>query len=116
MPVPAIYVTLVSAIRNATRSVYLTIGVLRAGPQTLEALESAAARGVEVKVILPSYTDFWGIFHAGRSHYSDLLEAGLEIYERQERLLHAKTVVIDGVWSTVGSSNIDWRSFCTTTS
>jgi cardiolipin synthase len=109
--VPAIYVTLVSAIRNAARSVYLTTAYFAPDPQTLEALKGAAARGIEVKLILPSYTDFWGIFHAGRSHYSDLLEAGVEIYERQERLLHSKTAVIDGVWSTVGSSNIDWRSF-----
>jgi len=77
----------------------------------LEALKDAAARGVDVKLVLPSYTDFWGIFHAGRSHYSDLLEAGVQIYERQDALLHAKTAVIDGVWSTIGSSNIERRSF-----
>jgi cardiolipin synthase len=51
------------------------------------------------------------VFHAGRSHYSELLDAGVKIYERQEALLHAKTIVVDGVWSTVGSSNFDWRSF-----
>ena len=51
------------------------------------------------------------MFHAGRSHYAELLEAGVKIYERQQALLHAKTIVIDGVWSTVGSSNLDWRSF-----
>ena len=109
--VPAIFVTLVSAIRNATRSVYLTMAYFAPDPQTLDALKGAAARGVDVKLILPSYTDFWGILYAGRSHYSDLLQAGIQIYERQERLLHAKTVVIDGIWATVGSSNVDWRSF-----
>ena len=109
--VPAIYVTLVSAIRNAARSVSMTMAYFAPDPQTLNALKGAAARGVEVKLILPSYTDFWGILYAGRSHYSDLLQAGVQIYERQERLLHAKTVVIDGIWATVGSSNMDWRSF-----
>ena len=109
--VPAIYVTLVSAIRNATRSVYLTMAYFAPDPQTLDALKGAAARGVDVRLILPSYTDFWGILYAGRSHYTDLLQAGVQIYERQERLLHAKTAVIDGIWATVGSSNIDWRSF-----
>ena len=109
--VPAIYVTLVSAIHNAARSVYLTMAYFAPDPQTLDALKGAAARGVDVKLILPSYTDFWGILYAGRSHYTDLLQAGVQIYERQERLLHAKTVVIDGIWATVGSSNIDWRSF-----
>ena len=109
--VPAIFVTLVSAIRNAGRSVYMTMAYFAPDPQTLDALKGAAARGVDVKLILPSYTDFWGILYAGRSHYTDLLQAGVQIYERQERLLHAKTVVIDGIWATVGSSNIDWRSF-----
>jgi cardiolipin synthase len=50
------------------------------------------------------------VFHAGRSFYDDLLDAGVKIYERRGRVLHAKTAVIDGVWSTVGSSNMDWRS------
>jgi cardiolipin synthase len=51
------------------------------------------------------------VFHAGRSHYAELLERGVRIFERGGELLHAKTAVIDGVWSTVGSSNLDWRSF-----
>ena len=109
--VPAIYVTIVSAIRNATRSAYLTMAYFAPDPQTLNALKDAAARGVDVRLILPSYTDFWAILYAGRSHYAELLQAGVQIYERQERLLHAKTIVIDGIWATVGSSNIDWRSF-----
>jgi cardiolipin synthase len=109
--VPAIFVTLVSAIRNAARSVHLTMAYFAPDPQTLDALTGAVARGVEVQLILPSHTDFWGILYAGRSHYTRLLEAGVEIHERQERLLHAKTAVIDGIWATVGSSNIDWRSF-----
>lgn len=109
--VPAIFVTLVSAIRNAARSVHLTMAYFAPDPQTLDALKGAAARGVEVQLILPSHTDFRPILYAGRSHYTDLLEAGVQIYERQERLLHAKTAVIDGIWATVGSSNVDWRSF-----
>jgi cardiolipin synthase A/B len=64
-----------------------------------------------VKIILPSYTDFWAVFHAARSHYEELLEAGVQIYERQERVLHSKTALVDGVWSTIGSTNMDWRSF-----
>jgi len=51
------------------------------------------------------------VFHAGRSHYSSLLEGGVKLYERSGALLHSKTAVIDGVWSTVGSTNLDWRSF-----
>jgi cardiolipin synthase A/B len=51
------------------------------------------------------------VFHAGRSHYAELLEGGVKIHERRGALLHSKTAVIDGVWSTVGSTNLDWRSF-----
>ena len=51
------------------------------------------------------------MFHAGRAHYADLLKAGVKIYERQGPLLHSKTASIDGVWSCVGSTNLDWRSF-----
>ena len=109
--VPAIYATYVSAIQHAEKTVHLTMAYFVPDPQTIAALEEAAQRGVDVTLVLPSYTDFWPVFHAGRSHYEDLLEAGVKIYERQDALLHAKTAVIDGVWSTVGSSNMDWRSY-----
>lgn len=108
---PAIYVATLSAIAHAEKSVRITMAYFVPDPQTLNALKAAAARGVEVTLVLPSYTDFWAVFHAGRSHYSELLDAGVNIYERQEALLHAKSIVIDSVWSTVGSSNMDWRSF-----
>lgn len=109
--VPAIYATYISAIRYAEKTVRVTMAYFVPDPQTLDALKAAAGRGVEVTLVLPSYTDFWAVFHAGRSHYEELLDAGVRIYERQDALLHAKTAVIDGVWSTVGSSNLDWRSF-----
>ena len=110
-PVPAIYVSLLSAIAHAETSVHITMAYFVPDPQTIDALKAAAARGVDVTLVLPSYTDFWAVFHAGRTHYSDLLAGGVRIYERQNALLHAKSVVIDGVWSTIGSSNMDWRSF-----
>ncbi|WP_341318501.1 phospholipase D-like domain-containing protein [Paraburkholderia sp. IMGN_8] len=65
---------------------------------------------VDVRLILPSHSDSASAFYAGRSHYEDLLEAGVKIYERRGALLHAKTAIVDGVWSCVGSSNLDWRS------
>ena len=72
---------------------------------------TAAGRGVDVKLILPSQTDSWLVFHAGRGFYEPLLRAGVQIHERQGAILHAKTALIDGVWATVGSTNLDWRSF-----
>ena len=106
-----IYLTLISAIGNAEKQVYLTNAYFVPDPQLLKALIDAAARGVDVKLILPSHSDSEVVFHAGRSHYATLLEGGVKIYERSGALLHSKTAVIDGVWSTVGSTNLDWRSF-----
>ncbi len=51
------------------------------------------------------------VYYAGRSFYTELLQAGVRIYELQGSVLHAKTTVVDGIWSTVGSSNFDIRSF-----
>ena len=108
---PAIYLTLLSVIEHAELSVHLTIAYFVPDDQTLRALISAARRGVDVTIIVPSRSDCWAVFYAGRAHYADLLDSGVKLYERQEALLHSKTAVIDGVWSTIGSSNIDLRSF-----
>jgi cardiolipin synthase len=106
-----IYATLLSAIASAETSVYITNAYFVPDPQLLVALEASAGRGVDVTLILPSSTDSWLVFHAGRSYYDRLLRAGVKIYERHGALLHAKTALIDGVWATVGSTNLDWRSF-----
>src|SRR5205085_4997817 len=79
-------------------------------PQLVAALLEAAGRGVDVRLILPRTTDSRAAAYAAHSHYATLLQGGVKIYERRAALLHAKTAVIDGVWSTVGSSNLDWRS------
>ena len=110
-PFSLIYATLLSAIGSAETSVYLTNAYFAPDPQLLAALQSAAARGVDVKLILPSQTDSWLVFHAGRGYYAQLLHAGVKIYERRGVILHSKTALIDGVWATVGSTNLDWRSF-----
>ncbi len=110
-PYSLIYATLLSAIGSAETGVYLTNAYFVPDPQLLAALKDAAQRGVDVKIILPSYTDSWLVFHAGRSYYTELLDAGVKIYERRGALLHSKTALVDGVWSTIGSTNLDWRSF-----
>jgi cardiolipin synthase len=63
-----------------------------------------------VRLLLPAHSDSSGALQVQHSHYSDLLEAGVKIYERKDGILHSKTVVIDGVWSITGSSNFDHRS------
>ena len=110
-PYSLIYATLISAISNAETAVYLTNAYFVPDPQLLAALKAAVQRGVDVKIILPGHTDSWLVFHAGRAYYAELLEAGVKIYERRDALLHSKTALIDGVWSTIGSTNLDWRSF-----
>ena len=110
-PYSQIYATLISAIGSAETAVHLTNAYFVPDPQLLDALEDAARRGVDVKLILPGKTDSWFVFHAGRASFARLLRAGVRIYQRRDAMLHAKTAVIDGVWSTIGSTNLDWRSF-----
>ena len=110
-PDSRIYSTLLSAIDAAQQSVHLTMAYFAPGPDMVAALCDAARRGVDVTLILPSISDFTLILEAGRSYYTELLAAGVKVHELQDALLHAKTAVIDGVFSTVGSSNLDWRSF-----
>ncbi len=107
----AVYLTLMSAFESAQRSIHVTMAYFVPDPAFVQSLAQAAERGVDVVLVLPGFSDSAVVWHAGRSHYAALLKAGVKIYERRDRLLHAKTMVVDGVWSTVGSSNMDWRSF-----
>lgn len=110
-PFSLIYATLISAINSAETDILITNAYFVPDPQLVEALKAAVARGVKVVLLLPSKTDSGLVFHAGRASYTELLEAGIRIYERRGALLHSKTALIDGVWATVGSTNLDWRSF-----
>jgi cardiolipin synthase A/B len=109
-PYSKIYLTLLAAITNADKQVYITNAYFVPDPQLVDALLAAAARGVDVRLILPSTSDSRSASYAAHSHYATLLQGGVKIYERRAAVLHAKTAVIDGVWSCVGSSNLDWRS------
>jgi cardiolipin synthase len=109
-PFSLIYLTLIAAITNAEKSVLITNAYFVPDPQLIKALLDAAARGVDVKLILPGHSDSAATFYAGRSYYTKLLEGGVNIYERRGALLHVKAAIVDDVWSCVGSSNLDWRS------
>lgn len=110
-PYSQIFATLLSAINSAETQVSLTNAYFVPDPQLLAALKEAVQRGVDVRLLLPEKIDSVLVYYASRSYYDELLSAGVKIYERQDALLHAKTALIDGVWSTVGSTNLDWRSF-----
>lgn len=106
-----IYADLLSAIENSQHSIHITMSYFSPNPAMIEALVKAAQRGVKVELVLPGFSDWWPVLEAGRSHYAALLDANVVIFERKDVFLHAKTAVIDGVWSTIGSSNMDMRSF-----
>jgi len=108
--IPRYYVTLLSAIRNAEKSISLTSAYFVPTHQEKEDLERAARRGVKVRLLLPDISDSERAIDVAHSHYEDLMEAGVEIYETHGLVLHSKTVVVDGVWSVIGSSNLDHRS------
>ena len=107
---PLIYRTLVAAIELSRKSVHLTTGYFVPTPDLAQVLEAAARRGVDVQIVVPGRSDSDAALAAGRADYGELMRAGVKIHERLHRILHAKTVVIDGAWSAVGSSNLDWRS------
>ena len=108
--VNAMYIAFVSAVENAEKEILIMNPYFVPHESLRRSLSAAAKRGVDVRLILPSHSDSPFAYHAGHSFYGGLLEAGVKIYERKDRMLHAKTAVIDGVWSTVGSTNLDWRS------
>ena len=105
-----IYVTLISAINNAERNAYITDPYFAPDSQMLDAMEAAARRGVDVRLLVPGENTSSLVEAASRSHYSDLMDAGVKIYEWRGTMLHSKTATVDHVWSTVGSSNLDWWS------
>jgi cardiolipin synthase len=105
------YIMYVTAFMYAEKFIHLTSSYFVPDEQTVEALTAAARRGVDVKIILPGATDEATVFYAGRSYYTDLLKSGVKLYEHRTAMLHAKTAIIDGVWSTVGSTNMDLWSF-----
>ena len=105
------FIVYVSAITFAEHSVHLTNAYFIPDDQILDAFTDAAMRGVDVKIILPSTSDSSLALYAARYNYSKLLKSGVKLFERRNALLHAKTAVIDGVWSTVGSTNMDYWSF-----
>lgn len=106
-----IYKAYVLAIQEAKKTIHITCAYFVPDAQILQALSDAAHRGVDVKIILPGVTDNGLVFRAAQSFYSEMLANGIKIYQLQIAVLHAKTAVIDKIWSTVGSTNIDTRSF-----
>ncbi|HEX2930493.1 MAG TPA: cardiolipin synthase [Candidatus Binatia bacterium] len=105
------YMLFLLSINSAKESVLITNPYFIPDDVMTEALVKAAGRGVRVLVLLPGESDSELTYTASRSHYGPLLLGGVKIYEYKASLMHAKTIVVDGVWSTIGSTNFDNRSF-----
>jgi cardiolipin synthase A/B len=101
----------VAAISTARRHVHLTTPYFVPDRALLVALQTAALRGVDVRVIVPRHSNHRVTWHAGRSFYDELLEMGVKIHEYLPGMVHTKTMVVDGSFATVGSANMDTRSF-----
>jgi cardiolipin synthase A/B len=104
------YTALIAAIDNSAKKIILSSAYFVPTQDHKKVLIDASMRGVKIDLILPGFTDSSLSLNVQRSYYEDLLEAGINIYEVDSEVLHAKTITIDGVWSVVGSSNFDFRS------
>lgn len=106
-----IYTVLLAAVAHARKRIWITQAYFAPDEVFLEVLRDAARRGVDVRLLLPGISDAPLVVQASRADYESLLEAGVRIYEHVGSTLHAKTAVVDGAWSTIGSANLDYRSF-----
>jgi cardiolipin synthase len=101
-----------AAIACARERIWLTTAYFAPRPAFVDALCDAARRGVDVRVLGNGpHLDKQVVRHAGRRHYRPLLECGVRLFEYQRTMLHAKTLLVDSGWATVGSINCDNRSF-----
>ncbi|HYK03981.1 MAG TPA: cardiolipin synthase [Thermoanaerobaculia bacterium] len=108
----AVKLMFVVSIVSAQKSIYINSAYFVPDADTIRALEGAVRRGVDVRVIVPGeFTDVPIVRHAGRLFYSQLMRRGIRMFEYQPTMMHAKTMVVDGIWTSVGSSNFDDRSF-----
>jgi cardiolipin synthase len=99
------------AVRRASRSIDVSNCYFLPDLWTRRALRHAARRGVRVRVLVPWRSDVEIVRYAGRRLFDELLSSGVRIFEYQDAVLHAKSLVVDGVWSAIGSYNMDPVSF-----
>ena len=102
---------LLGAVAAARRRIWLTTPYFVPDRRLLKALIAAHHRGVDVRMLLPGLSDVPLVRWAAHAHYEDLLDGGVQLYEYQPRVLHAKSGLVDADWAFVGSANLDRRSF-----
>lgn len=99
-----------TAITSARKSVYITTPYLIPDEGILMALKTAGLRGVDVRILLPSVADHRTVFWASKSHFKELLEAGVKIYQYQKGFVHSKIIMADDNVTSIGTANLDIRS------
>jgi cardiolipin synthase len=109
-PDDPIEMSLVWMLNTARRRVWLTAGYFGPNEPLLSALQLAAARGVDVRMLVAGKSDHPMLVNIGRSYYPELLRFGVKIYEYEAGINHAKVTLVDEEWLMVGSANLDVRS------
>ncbi len=102
-----LYNQLVEAIKNSTKCIYITTPYFVPTHRITHALKRASRRGVEVKILMPERSDHTFVDLAARTYFHTILKSGIRIFLYKNRMMHAKTIVIDDNWSTIGTLNID---------
>jgi cardiolipin synthase len=107
----SMYTMFLLALASSRHSIHITNPYFVPDDKMIQTLIGAAKRGVEVVLIIPGAIDHNLVRQASRSEFGRLLQNDIKIYEYRPALLHAKTMVVDGIWATIGSTNLDHRSF-----
>lgn len=100
-----------SMITSAKKSVWIASPYFIPDEDIFSALKIAALSGIDVKLLVPNRPDKRIVFHASRSYFPDLLEAGVKIYAYKKGFMHSKIVIVDDTLASIGTSNMDMRSF-----
>lgn len=108
---PNIMEAVLTAIHTAEKSIFITTPYFIPNSEIFTALSTASRSGVDVKIIIPYKGDSWVARHATNSFVEQLLESGVEVYHYRKGMVHAKTLIIDEELATVGTANMDNRSF-----
>jgi cardiolipin synthase len=107
---PLYYISLMTAVLSAAQRVWLCSGYFVPPHEEREDLDETARAGIDLRIVVPSHSDVQAAVYAARAAYGDLLQSGAHVYELHNAVLHSKLATVDGVWSVVGSSNLDRRS------
>jgi cardiolipin synthase len=99
------------AISTADRGVGITTTYFIPDQAILVALKCAARSGTDIEIMVPRMGDSWAARYPSRSYFQEILESGIKIYGYDRGMLHAKTMVVDDMFVTIGTSNMDYRSF-----